>query len=136
VSFFFGNSNAYQKSLKEGWIDEMIWLENNQKVQKGFWKIKENVMAEARKYSTKEEFQKGNSSAFLAAYRYGYIDEMNWLVKQKQHKKGYWTYENIEKEAIKYKTKNEFKKNNASAYIHALKMGIIDDFFIDNYIEY
>ena len=51
---------------------------------------------------TKDEFQKGNLSAFLAAHRYGYIDEMTWLVKQKQHKKGYWTYENIETEAVKY----------------------------------
>ena len=103
---------------------------------KGYWKIKENMMEEAKKYSTKEEFQKGNLSAFLAAYRYGYIDEMDWLVKQKQHKKNYWTYKHIEEEAVKYKTKTEFFQKNQTAYRAALKMGIIDDFFIDNYIEY
>ena len=37
----------------------------------GYWKNKENMMREARKYSTKEEFQKKNLSAFLAAHRYG-----------------------------------------------------------------
>ena len=103
---------------------------------KGYWKIKENMMEEAKKYSTKEEFQKKNLSAFLAAYRYGYIDEMYWLVKQKQHKKGYWTYKHIEEEAVKYNTKTEFYQNNQTAYRAALKLGIIDDFFIDNYIEY
>ena len=86
---------------------------------KGYWKIKENMMEEAKKYSTKEEFQKGN-----------------WLVKQKQHKKNYWTYKHIEEEAVKYNTKTEFYQNNQTAYRAALKLGIIDDFFIDNYIEY
>ncbi len=103
---------------------------------KGYWKNKENMMEEARKYTTKEEFQKGNLSAFLAAHRYGFIDEMDWLVKQKQHKKGYWTYQHIEEEAVKYNTKTEFYQNNQTAYRAALKLGIIDDFFMMNdYIE-
>lgn len=106
------------------------------KKPKYYWKNKENIMAEAKKYSTKEEFQKGNLSAFLAAYRYGYIDDMDWLVRQKQHKNGYWNYEHIKEEAFKYNTKTEFSKGNATAYRAALKLGIIDDFFLNNYIEY
>jgi hypothetical protein len=103
---------------------------------KGYWKNKENMMKEARKYKTKEEFQKGNLTAFLAAHRYGFIDEMYWMVKQKQHKKGYWTYKHIEEEALKYDTKSEFFKGNQTAYRAALKMGVIDDFFMMNdYIQ-
>ena len=79
-----------------------------------------------------EEFQKGNLTAFLAAHRYGFIDEMDWLVRQKQHKKGYWTYKHIEEEALKYDTKTEFFKGNQTAYRAALKMGVIDDFFVMN----
>jgi hypothetical protein len=61
---------------------------------------------------------------------------MDWLVKQKQHKKGYWTYKHIEEEAIKYNTKSEFFKGNQTAYRAALKLGIIDDFFMMNdYIQ-
>lgn len=128
---------AYNSAIKNKWINEMVWLDaNNTKRPKGYWKNKENMMEEARKYSTKKEFQKGNLTAFLAAYRYGFIDDMDWLVKQKQHKKNYWTYENIEKEAIKYETKTEFFQKNQTAYRAALKLGIIDDFFITNYIEY
>ena len=106
------------------------------KKPKGYWKNKHNIMQEAKKYKTKEEFQKGNLSAFLAAYRYGYIDEMTWLVKQKQHKKNHWNYENIKNEAIKYDTKTEFFKGNQTAYRAALKLGIIDDFFLNDYIQY
>lgn len=104
--------------------------------EKGYWKNRENMMNEAKKYSNKEDFQKGNLYAFLAAHKYGYIDEMEWLVRQKQHKKGYWTYKNIEKEALKYRTKTDFFNGNQTAYRAALKMGVIDDFFIDNYVDY
>ena len=103
---------------------------------KGYWKNKENIINEAKKYSTKEEFKEGNLTAFLASYKYGYIDDMDWLVRQKQHKKGYWTYKNIENEALKHKTKTEFFKGNQTAYRAALKLGIIDDFFITNYVQY
>ena len=131
------SQTAYNSAIKHKWINDMPWLDsNNNKLPKGYWKNKENMMEEARKYSTKEEFKKGNLTAFLAAYRYGYIDEMTWLVKQKQHKKGYWTYKNIEKEAIKYNTKTEFYEKNQTAYRAALKMGVIDDFFMLNeYVE-
>ena len=61
---------------------------------------------------------------------------MYWLIKQKQHKKGFWNYEEIEKESMKYKTKTEFFNKNQTAYRAALKLGIIDDFFITNYIQY
>jgi hypothetical protein len=111
-------------------------MKKNTKHPKGYWKNKENMMNEARKYSTKEEFKKGNLTAFLAAYKYAYIDEMDWLVKQRQHKNGYWTYDTISKEAFKYNTKTEFFKGNQTAYRAALKLGIIDDFFLNNYVQY
>ena len=131
------SGNAYDSARKNKWLDEMTWLSNNKdKRPKGYWKNRENMMNEAMKYASKDEFQKGNLYAFLAAHKYGYIEEMEWLVKQKQHKNGYWTYENIEKEALKYNTKTDFFRGNQTAYRAALKLGIIDDFFITNYIEY
>ena len=124
---------AYDSARKNKWLDEMSWLGNDEgKFPKGFWKNRENIMKEASQYRTKEEFKQGNLTAFLAAYRYGYIDEMNWLVTQKQHKKNYWTYEHIEREALKYSTKSDFFKGNQTAYRAALKLGVIDDFFMLN----
>ena len=130
------SNRAYDAARKLNLLDKMEWLSNNKKHPKGYWKIKENVINESKKYASKDEFQKGNLSAFLAAHRYGYIDEMTWLVKQKQHKKGYWTYENIEKEAVKYETKTDFQKNCNVAYRKALQLKIIDDFFTNDYIQY
>ena len=137
TEFKKSSGNAYNSATLNGWIDEMPWLDtHNRKHPKGYWKDRNNIMKEAKKYSTKEEFKKGNLTAFLAAYRYGFIDEMEWLAQRKQHKWGYWTYENIEKEALKYNTKTEFFKKNQTAYRAALKLGIIDDFFLNDYVEY
>ena len=131
------SNNAYDSARKNEWLNEMIWLDKNLKTHpKGYWKNRENMMNEAKKYSTNEEFKKGNITAFLAAYKYGYIDDFHWISKKKQHKKGYWTYKHIENEALKYNTKTDFFKGNQTAYRAALKLGIIDDFFIMNdYVE-
>lgn len=93
-------------------------------------------MHEARKYSNKKEFKEKNLTAFLMTYKYGFNEKMDWLVGQKQHKKHHWNYENIKNEAIKYNTKTEFFKRNQTAYRAALKLGVIDDFFLNDYIQY
>jgi hypothetical protein len=138
TEFNKNSRRAYDSAKRNKWIDEMYWLDlpTNKKHPHGYWKNKKNIMKEARKYKTNDEFKKGNLTAFLAAYRYGYIDDMTWLIKRKQHKKGYWNYKHIEEEALKYTTKTEFAKKCNTAYRKALKMGIIDDFFLNNYIEF
>lgn len=136
TAFKKGSHAAYDSARRLGLIDGMYWLDNGNEKPKGFWKVKENVFNEARKYKDKDEFKMANPSAFLAAYRYGYIDDMDWLVRQRQHKKGYWTYDTIEEEAVKYETKGDFRKNCSTAYRKALELGIIEDFFTNDYIEY
>ena len=137
TEFKKNSNNAYDSARHNKWLDEMTWLSNNLgKHPKGYWKDKENMMNEARKYTSKEDFKNGNLTAFLAAYRYGYIDNMDWLVKKHEHKNGYWNYKHIEEEALKYKTKSDFFKGNQTAYRAALKLGIIDDFFmLNDYVE-
>lgn len=135
--FKFLSQRAYESARKNKWLDEITWLSNdNGKHPKGYWKNEKNIMCEAKKYSSKEEFKEKNLTAFLMSYKYGYNEKMRWLVIQKQHKKGYWTYKHIEEEASKYNTKTEFFKGNQTAYRAALRLGIIDDFFMfNNYVE-
>ncbi len=40
--------------------------------------------------------------------------------------KGYWTFKNLKKEALKYKTRSEFKKKSPSAYQMAYKHRVLD----------
>ena len=47
---------------------------------RGYWDIKENVFAEAKRYKTKSKFRKGCGSAYMYAWRNGWLDEMDWFV--------------------------------------------------------
>lgn len=127
---FAKNSNsAYQKSLYKGWLDKMTWLTHNRKYPRGYWNIKENVINESKKYSSKKEFLDKCPSAYLAAYKKGYLNELTWLIKQEQKPKNYWTYEKIKEESLKYKSRSDFFKNSSSAYYAALKLNIMDDLY-------
>lgn len=48
-----------------------------------FWKIEANVLNESKKYTSRTEFQKNNQSAYWASLKYGYLEEMPWLIKNK-----------------------------------------------------
>lgn len=128
--FSLKSHSAYQKSLKNGWLDEMTWLTNTRKYPRGYWTIKEHVIEEAKKYTSKKDFENANIGAFLSAYRHGWIEEMDWLVKQKQHGKNYWNEQTIQSEASKYKTKTEFANANRAAYDAAKRMNLLDHIFL------
>ena len=84
-------------------------------------------MEESKKYNTRNEFQKGNGSAYNVARKNGWIEEYTWLGESKTSKK--WNYETCMEESKKYNTRNEFCKGNGSAYEVARKNGWLDDFF-------
>ena len=44
------SGNAYNSAVKYKWINEMPWLDiNNKKLPKGYWKNEKNIMHEAKK---------------------------------------------------------------------------------------
>ena len=104
----------------------MDWFKEIQKPN-GFW-TKENVFAEAKKYKTRTEFQKGCSRAYKVARVNGWLDEMNWLTSS-QKPKGFWTKENVFAKANKYRTRNEFANGCSRAYKVARKNGWLDELF-------
>lgn len=44
-----------------------------------YWMDKEHVMEEAKKYTSRNEFRKGNQSAYWAAHKYNYINDITWF---------------------------------------------------------
>lgn len=89
---------------------------------------KERTQKEALKYQTKNEFREKNGSAFVAAYKNGWLDEIgsHWTPERT-----YWSKEKIEDEAKKYRSRSEFFKNSGSAYNAARKLGILNVLFPD-----
>ena len=122
VEFCKANNTAYQAALKRGIIDEVC---QHMEVRRMQW-TDELLRDEALKYNSRSEFHKASASAYTAAARRGIIDELcqhmaNPLMQTK------WTDELLREEALKYNSRTEFSKANASAYIVALKRGIIDE---------
>lgn len=115
---------AYSAGHKYGYLDECTWFENRECLPFGYWKDKEHCIEESKKYTSRNEFRKGNQSAYWASLKYEYIDDMPWLSKRKSVKRGSLkNKEFILEESKKYKTRTEFMKENKSAYNAAQKYG-------------
>ena len=74
-----GNLAAYAAGCKYGYLDEVEWKSERKVLPYGYWMNKERVMEEARKYTSKNEFRKGNQSAYWAAHKYKYINDITWF---------------------------------------------------------
>ena len=71
--FCKGSKSAYLAAWKNKWLDEFFG-ENNQK-EKGYWWNYKNCKEEAKKYSSRYKFQKGNPSAYNAALKNEWLEE-------------------------------------------------------------
>ena len=91
-------------------------------MKKQFIWTKEKCKEEASKYSSRSEFKKGNQSAYLTAWKNGWLDE--WFKKQLV-----WTYEKCKEEASKYSSRSELKKGSFGAYNAAWKNKWLNNFF-------
>ena len=90
--------------------------------------FKENTYEESLLYKTVGDFQKGNSGAYKAAVRNGWIDE--FYPDRKIIKKFIeYNYEEAKKEASLYKNISSFEKNSRSAYTSSKNNGWLEEFF-------
>jgi hypothetical protein len=95
------------------------------------WTI-ENLKIEALKYKTRTEFYNNNKWAYTQALKSGLMGKICAHMPRRVDQSGEnagrfkWTREKIQEEALKYKTRNEFKENSG-AYCAALRLGILDE---------
>jgi superfamily II DNA or RNA helicase len=123
-----GNITAYQVAFKNGWLDEFF---TRKKKPNGYYKniTKEELRDIALKFNSRMKFRSSNSTAYQVAFKNGWIDE---FFERKQKPKGYWqglTKEELREVATEYDSRMDFMKGNISAYIVAVKMNWIDEFF-------
>jgi hypothetical protein len=70
---------------------------------------------EALKYKTRQEFRDSNQKAYQASKTRG--DEFyNDITSHMEYQRNQWTNDLLRQEALKHKTKNEFAKQNPTAY--------------------
>ena len=122
---FGRNSYAYQLAKKNGWIDEVCSHMLSFSKKRGYW-TKEKCKENAIKCLSRIEFQTKYPSAYIACRRNRWLDEVcSHLKGYKQH--GYWTKENCAIEALKYKTRNEFRKGSSWSYRISCKNDWLND---------
>ena len=122
-AFLKGCSGAYQKALKNGWLDDFVWFKEMKKPN-GYWN-REKCYEEAKKYSSRSEFQRNAKGAYLLAFKEGWLDDYIWF----KPLTGYWTYEACKAEAAKYEKRGHFKAGSKGAYTKSRINGWLDEFF-------
>lgn len=95
---------------------------------------KKILQEEANKYESRVEFKKNHDFAYRAAKEKGILNELfenhiNNGYSKKLVRRGYWTEEQLQEEANKYKNRNEFKKFSTSAHHAAVDKKILNKLF-------
>lgn len=67
-------SGAYAKALQRGWLDDYDWMTLQFK-PKGYWNDYDRVKEEAKKYSSRTEFYKGNQFVYYIAIKNGWMED-------------------------------------------------------------
>ena len=118
---FLDNSNgAYQKALKNKWIFEYVWLEDNIRHRREYYTY-EKCKELALKYTSTSEFGKEQYGAYNVAKDNNWLNDFTWLERQFK-----WTDKTLLEEAKKYKTRSEFAKEKPGAYEYAVKHSLLD----------
>ena len=87
---------------------------------------KEKCQEEALKYNTRHELEKNNGSSYHVIIKNKWDNEMFSHMTRTQKPSGYWTKERCKEEALKYKTRKDFKKNS-TAYTSSSKKGWLNE---------
>lgn len=126
VDFAKNCKGAYSSSCKHKWIETFDWFLDGQKrgTEKHIKWTYDTCYEEAKKYTSRNEFKHGNSSAYNVARKNKWIDDYNWLIPQLE----IWTYEKCREIAEQCHTKAAFKKMNYKAYQSSYHNGWIDKY--------
>lgn len=91
----------------------------------GYWDLERWAEAAAQ-YLNRVEFSKNAASAYRAANRNGWLEEICRHMAPKA-KRNYWTKEICHHEALKFNSRNTFRKQAMAAYSKSHKQGWLDD---------
>ena len=88
---------------------------------------RDKCLEEAKKYSSCKEFYSECKVAYTIASKHGWLKDYIWLKRDKLPN-GFWTKEMTYREAKKYSTKKEFRRNSPGAYNAACKNSWLQEY--------
>lgn len=116
VDFQRGSPSASKAAKMNGWFADITKHFSETIKPVGYWNNKERCHKEALRFNVRSEFQKLSGSAYAAAQKNGWVDDICKHMVVKKKKTGFWTFENCQKEAKKYKSRTDFSLQSSSAY--------------------
>jgi predicted GIY-YIG superfamily endonuclease len=122
---FQKNSPAYKAAYKYGWLDDICNHMVKPKPTNHIWTL-EACGKEAKKYNLKKDFQKKSNSAYQAAWKNKWLEQICGHMEENKKPHKYWTKEKCAEEALKFNHKIDFQKNSSAAYSKAHKSKWID----------
>lgn len=96
---------------------------------RGYW-TKEKCQEEALKYESRNEFKLNSGGAYNAAKRNSWLVDICLHIDIIKKPQGYWTKEKCTEEALKYKSRIEFRLNSFNVYETSKRNNWIDDICI------
>jgi len=90
---------------------------------RGYWTL-ETLRVEALKYRSRSEFQKKSGSAYNAASKLKVRDLVCSHMAVVKRPDGFWNFELLQAEALKFITRQEFQQMNGAAYKAAGVSGV------------
>jgi len=103
-AWHYGESSAYHKAKKSGWLEECC---THMPVLKKHHS-KDDCLAAAKKYNTRIEWYQGDNKTYRAAYMNDWLTECCEHMTSKYKPKGYWTKERCVAEASQYELLNDW----------------------------
>ena len=114
------NGSAYEAARRNGWLDDYVWFEVQQKPA-GYWEDYDKCYKAASVCRTKTEFIQQFNRAYVVAKQNDWLKSFTWFnTKRAAHNKK-WYHDSVIEEAKKYKTKTDFARDSHGAYKVAVK---------------
>lgn len=114
-----GSVGAYEFANAHGILDEACAHMQLIKRRNGYW-TKARTAVEAAKYRSRASFQTGHPTAYKAAFRGGWLDEVCAHMRPLRTR---WTRERVLAEASKHRSTYAFEKAAGGAYNAARREG-------------
>jgi len=117
------SKTIFRAAYNGGWLKECTAHMVRGAKPAGYWKIKENVLTEARKYSIRSKWAKASNPSYQSAMKNGWFEECIEHMESPIKPKKYWNKERCLVEAKKYTTIKDWRKNSGGSYKAAQHYG-------------
>jgi hypothetical protein len=122
--FRVGNPKCYRAVRTSGWVNELCsHMDKPNRKPNGFWEDRKVCEDEVLKFTHYTVFYKEQPGCLSSIKKHGWNELLSHLKWTSHKEKGHWTRERCKEEALKYKSKSEFRKNSSGCYGKSKMMG-------------